>query len=84
MNSDSIFSPRLLVVWIVGAVLVFVVTLYFMGSEDQGHQHGRAQHVLAFGHRLCRHRRSDAAARHYRDQEPLRFAQQGHGRKASW
>jgi hypothetical protein len=36
MNSDSIFSPRLLVVWIVGAVLVFVVTLYFMGSEDQG------------------------------------------------
>jgi hypothetical protein len=36
MNSDSIFSSRLLSVWIVGAVLVFVVTLYFMGSEDQG------------------------------------------------
>jgi hypothetical protein len=36
MNSDSIFSPRLLVVWIVGAVLVFVITLYFMGSKDQG------------------------------------------------
>ena len=36
MKSDSIFSPRLLAVWIVGAVLVFVVTLYFMGSDDQG------------------------------------------------
>jgi hypothetical protein len=36
MNSDSIFSPRLLTVWIVGAVLVFAVTLYFMGSNDQG------------------------------------------------
>jgi hypothetical protein len=36
MNSDSIFSPRLLTVWIVGAVLVFAVTLYFMGGNDQG------------------------------------------------
>ena len=36
MKNDSIFSPRLLAVWIVGAALVFVVTLYFMGSKDQG------------------------------------------------
>ncbi|MGA8616117.1 MAG: DUF4350 domain-containing protein [Xanthobacteraceae bacterium] len=36
MKSDSIFSPRLLAVWIVGAMLVFAITLYFMGSEDQG------------------------------------------------
>jgi hypothetical protein len=36
MKSDSIFSQRLLTVWIVGAVLVFAVTLYFMGSNSQG------------------------------------------------
>jgi len=36
MNSESIFSKRLLFFWIVAAALTFVVSLYFMGSKDQG------------------------------------------------
>ena len=36
MNGESIFSRRLLIVWIVAAVLTFAVSLYFMGSKDQG------------------------------------------------
>jgi uncharacterized protein DUF4350 len=36
MNSESIFSKRLLIVWIVAAALTFAVSLYFMGSKDQG------------------------------------------------
>jgi hypothetical protein len=36
MRGDSIFSQRLLVGWIVAAVLIFLVSLYFMGSKDQG------------------------------------------------
>jgi hypothetical protein len=35
MNTDSIFSGRLLIVWIVAAALTFAVSLYFMGN-DQG------------------------------------------------
>jgi Domain of unknown function (DUF4350) len=36
MNGESVFSRRLLIVWIVAAVLTFAVSLYFMGSKDQG------------------------------------------------
>lgn len=36
MNGESIFSRRLLIVWIVAATLTFAVSLYFMGSKDQG------------------------------------------------
>ena len=36
MNGESIFSRRLLIVWIVAAALTFAVSLYFMGSKDQG------------------------------------------------
>jgi hypothetical protein len=38
MTGDAIFSGRLLVVWIVAAVLTFAVSLYFMGSNNQGTQ----------------------------------------------
>jgi hypothetical protein len=36
MNGESIFSRRLLIVWIVAAALTFAVSLYLMGSKDQG------------------------------------------------
>ncbi len=36
MNGESIFSRRLLIGWIVAAALTFAVSLYFMGSKDQG------------------------------------------------
>jgi hypothetical protein len=36
MTADAIFSPRLLVGWIAAAVLTLVVSLYFIGSSDQG------------------------------------------------
>jgi hypothetical protein len=36
MNGESIFSRRLLIAWIVAATLTFAVSLYFMGSKDQG------------------------------------------------
>ena len=36
MNGESIFSRRLLIVWIVAAALTFAVSLFFMGSKDQG------------------------------------------------
>jgi hypothetical protein len=32
--NDSIFSPRLLVAWIAAAVIVFAITLYFMGGGE--------------------------------------------------
>ncbi len=35
MKPDLDFSPRLLIVWIVGAVLTFAVSLYLMGSSSQ-------------------------------------------------
>jgi hypothetical protein len=34
--SEPIFSRRLLVVWIAGAVVVFAISLYFMGGGDSG------------------------------------------------
>ena len=40
MNGDSIFSRRLLIVWIVAAALTFAVSLYFMGSKDHGNTVG--------------------------------------------
>ena len=40
MNGESIFSRRLLIVWIVAAALTFAVSLYFMGSKDQGNTVG--------------------------------------------
>jgi hypothetical protein len=36
MNGESIFSKRLLIVWVVAAALTFAISLYFMGSKDQG------------------------------------------------
>jgi hypothetical protein len=36
MTNSSIFSGRLLLGWIVAAVLAFVVSLYFVGNNDQG------------------------------------------------
>lgn len=36
MTGTSIFSGRLLLGWIVAAVLAFVVSLYFVGDNDQG------------------------------------------------
>jgi hypothetical protein len=36
MTGDSIFSQRLLIGWIVAAVLTFAVSLYFMGNGGQG------------------------------------------------
>lgn len=36
MNGESVFSKRLLIGWIVAAALTFAVSLYFMGSKDQG------------------------------------------------
>jgi hypothetical protein len=36
MNGESIFSRRLLIGWIIAAVLTFIVSLYFMGNKDQG------------------------------------------------
>lgn len=36
MNGESTFSGRLLIGWIVAAALTFAVSLYFMGSKDQG------------------------------------------------
>ena len=40
MNGELIFSRRLLIVWIVAAALTFAVSLYFMGSKDQGNTVG--------------------------------------------
>lgn len=34
MSTDSIFSGRLLIVWIVAAALAFAVSLYFMGNNQ--------------------------------------------------
>jgi len=36
MTSDSLFSPRLLIGWIVAAIITFAVSLYLMGSNDLG------------------------------------------------
>lgn len=36
MSGDSIFSPRLLIAWIAAAVIVFVLSLYFMGGGQVG------------------------------------------------
>jgi hypothetical protein len=36
MNGESIFSRRLLIGWIVGAVVVFAISLYFMGGGELG------------------------------------------------
>jgi len=36
MTGDPIFSQRLLIGWIVAAVLTFAVSLYFMGNGSQG------------------------------------------------
>jgi hypothetical protein len=36
MNGETIFSPRLLVVWIVAAAATFAISLYFIGSKDSG------------------------------------------------
>jgi hypothetical protein len=36
MNGEPIFSRRLLVGWIVGAVVVFAISLYFMGGGELG------------------------------------------------
>ncbi len=36
MTHDSFFSPRLLVGWIVAAIITFAVSLYLMGSRDLG------------------------------------------------
>lgn len=36
MSDQSIFSPRLLVLWIVAAVLTFALSLYFMGGKNGG------------------------------------------------
>jgi hypothetical protein len=34
MNGEPVFSPRLLIGWIVGAVVVFAISLYFMGGGE--------------------------------------------------
>jgi hypothetical protein len=36
MTGESVFSPRLLIFWIAGAVLVFAISLYFMGGGELG------------------------------------------------
>jgi len=36
MTGDTLFSPRLLVGWIVAAIITFAVSLYLMGSHDLG------------------------------------------------
>ena len=36
MMGDSIFSGRLLIGWIGAVVLTVLISLYFMGSRDQG------------------------------------------------
>jgi hypothetical protein len=36
MTRDSLFSPRLLVGWIVAAIITFAVSLYLMGSNELG------------------------------------------------
>jgi hypothetical protein len=36
MSGESIFSPRLLAVWIVAAVATFAMSLYFMGGKSSG------------------------------------------------
>jgi hypothetical protein len=36
MSGETAFSPRLLIAWIAGAVLVFVISLYFMGGGELG------------------------------------------------
>jgi hypothetical protein len=36
MTAESAFSPRLLIVWIAGAALVFAISLYFMGGGELG------------------------------------------------
>jgi hypothetical protein len=36
MRGDSIFSPRLLIVWIAAIAATFAASLYFMGSTDEG------------------------------------------------
>jgi hypothetical protein len=35
-GAQPVFSPRLLVAWIVGAVVVFAISLYFMGGGELG------------------------------------------------
>ena len=36
MSGESVFSPRLLIVWIVGAVLVFAISIFFMSGAELG------------------------------------------------
>jgi len=36
MTGESAFSPRLLIAWIAGAVVVFAISLYFMGGGELG------------------------------------------------
>jgi hypothetical protein len=36
MNSEPVFSRRLLIGWIAGAVIVFAISLYFMGGGELG------------------------------------------------
>jgi hypothetical protein len=36
MNGEPVFSRRLLIGWIVGAVVVFAISLYFMGGGELG------------------------------------------------
>ena len=34
MTGESAFSPRLLIAWIAGAVVVFAISMYFMGGGE--------------------------------------------------
>jgi hypothetical protein len=34
MTAEPVFSRRLLLAWIVGAVVVFAISLYFMGGGE--------------------------------------------------
>jgi hypothetical protein len=36
MTGESAFSPRLLIAWIAGAVVVFAISMYFMGGGELG------------------------------------------------
>ncbi len=71
MSGEGVFSRRLLIGWIAAAVVVFAISLFFMGRGRGGRsrQH-RPQHVFALGHRPRRHRRGADAAGAAGGQEP--------------
>ena len=82
MSDAPVFSRKLLIGWIAGAVVVFAVSMYLMGGGEPGGgpDEYRAEHVLALGDRARRPRRGAAAARRVGGQEPLQLA----GKARAW